>query len=121
MGAYDGGVSAHAELPAQPAETIDVRDYEAAGELLRALTAPVRLALIELLTERPLCVHELVDAVALAQPLVSQHLKVLRAAGLVTAARRGREVTYQLADTHVGHIVKDAVKHAQERRGSGRA
>jgi DNA-binding transcriptional ArsR family regulator len=116
MRAYDVRVSAHPAKAAEPA-AVDVRDYEGAGELLRALTAPTRLALIELLSPGPRCVHELVDTLGVAQPLVSQHLKVLRAAGLVTAARRGREVTYELADTHVAHIVRDAVRHAAERRG----
>ena len=46
------------------------------------------------------------------QPLVSQHLRVLRAAGVVTGARRGREIEYSLTDEHVAHIVADAVSHA---------
>ena len=115
MGAYDGRVGAHAAgTSGQP---VDLHAYERAGDLLRALTAPTRLALIELLAPGPLCVHELVDALGVAQPLVSRHLKVLKGAGLVTAARRGREVTYELADTHVAHIVRDAVRHASERPG----
>lgn len=85
-----------------------------ASELLRALTAPVRLALIVELDEGARCVHELVDALGVSQPLVSQHLRVLRGAGLVTSQRRGREVTYQLSDEHVAHIVRDAIHHAEE-------
>jgi DNA-binding transcriptional ArsR family regulator len=88
--------------------------YEAAGQLLRALTAPIRLAVIELLADHAYCVHELVDALDVPQPLVSQHLRVLRGAGLVHTTRRGREIVYQLADTHVAHIVRDAVAHAGE-------
>jgi DNA-binding transcriptional ArsR family regulator len=88
--------------------------YEAAGQLLRALTAPIRLAVIELLADHAYCVHELVDALDVPQPLVSQHLRVLRGAGLVRTTRRGREVAYQLTDTHVAHIVRDAVAHAGE-------
>src|SRR5664280_988639 len=42
-----------------------------------------------------------------AQPLVSQHLKVLRAARLVGTKSRGREVVYLLTDAHVAHIVRD--------------
>lgn len=90
--------------------------YEEAGQLLRALTAPVRLAVIDLLADHSYCVHELVDALDITQPLVSQHLRVLRGAGLVFSRRRGREVVYDLADTHVAHIVRDAVAHAREVR-----
>jgi DNA-binding transcriptional ArsR family regulator len=89
--------------------------YDAAAELLKALAAPTRLAIIELLCDGPRCVHELVDALRCPQPLVSQHLKVLRAAGLVATARRGREISYSLADQHVSSIVRDAVQHAGER------
>jgi DNA-binding transcriptional ArsR family regulator len=61
-------------------------------------------------------VHELVDALGVAQPLVSQHLRVLRGAGVVRGARRGREIEYSLTDEHIAHIVADAVSHAREGR-----
>jgi DNA-binding transcriptional ArsR family regulator len=82
--------------------------------LLRALAAPVRLAVITELADGPRRVHELVDAVGVSQSLVSQHLRVLRAAGLVASTRRGREIAYRLTDDHVAHIVRDAIAHAQE-------
>jgi DNA-binding transcriptional ArsR family regulator len=89
--------------------------YDAAGDLLRALTAPIRLAIIDLLADQTYCVHELVDAIGASQPLVSQHLRVLRGASLVRTRRRGREVVYELTDVHAAHIVRDAVAHASER------
>jgi ArsR family transcriptional regulator, zinc-responsive transcriptional repressor len=92
----------------------DIDRYEAAGRLLRALTAPIRLAVIDLLADHPYCVHELVDAIGAAQPLVSQHLRVLRGTGLVRMSRRGREVVYELTDVHAAHTVRDAVAHASE-------
>ena len=61
-----------------------------------------------------LCVHELVEALEVPQPLVSQHLRILRSTGIVTGTRRGREVEYKLADEHIAHIVADAVAHGQE-------
>src|SRR5689334_8337845 len=106
----------HADADAQPIARPDgavgMAPYLAAGELLRALTAPVRIAVIHLLAEAPRCVHELVEALDLPQPLVSQHLRVLRGASLVETERRGREVVYRLADKHVAHFVRDAVRHA---------
>jgi DNA-binding transcriptional ArsR family regulator len=93
---------------------VDPASYDAAAALLKALVAPLRLALVDLLSSGPLCVHELVAALGAAQPLVSQHLKVLRSAGLVATTRRGREVVYRLADDHVAHVVRDAVAHARE-------
>lgn len=89
-----------------------------AVDLLKALAAPVRLAALEQLVIGPRCVHELVDLLGVSQPLVSQHLRVLRSAGLVTAGRRGREVEYALADHHVAHVVQDLIQHAAEPRDS---
>ncbi len=82
--------------------------------MLRALSAPVRLAIVLELRAGARCVHELVEAIEVTQPLVSQHLRVLRGAGLVAAERRGREIAYSLRDDHVAHIAIDAVKHVQE-------
>jgi Predicted transcriptional regulators len=90
--------------------------YEAAGELLRALSAPLRIAIVTELAGGGRCVHELVGALKVAQPLVSQHLKVLRSAGVVHGSRRGREIEYSLTDEHIAHIVADAVTHSREFR-----
>ncbi len=99
------------------AKTHDV--LSGAADLLKALASPVRLATVVELSEGPRCVHEIQTALELSgrevsQPLLSQHLKVLRDAGLVTTTRRRTEITYQLADAHVGHIVNDAIRHSQE-------
>lgn len=111
----DGHVSAPPDaMPPSPA--VPLPDYTDAGELLRALAAPLRIAIVVELDAGPRCVHELVDALAAPQPLVSQHLRVLRSAGVVVGERRGREVVYSLADAHVAHIVTDAVSHAREGR-----
>ena len=86
----------------------------AAGDLLRALAAPVRIAIVLQLRESERCVHELVDALGVTQPLISQHLRVLKSAGVVQGERHGREVVYRLVDEHLSHIVVDAVTHAAE-------
>ncbi|WP_155765667.1 ArsR/SmtB family transcription factor [Mycobacterium colombiense] len=119
----DPGVVAHDHAALDAAGHSGVTAYpvppprdilDAAGELLRALAAPVRIAIVLQLRESHRCVHELVDALGVPQPLVSQHLKILKAAGVVTGERSGREVLYRLADHHLAHIVVDAVAHASE-------
>jgi ArsR family transcriptional regulator, zinc-responsive transcriptional repressor len=87
---------------------------ESAGDLLRALAAPVRIAIVLQLRESSRCVHELVDALEAPQPLVSQHLRVLKAAGVVEGEKSGREVLYRLVDHHLADIVIAAVTHAAE-------
>jgi ArsR family transcriptional regulator, zinc-responsive transcriptional repressor len=107
---HEHAAGAFTEYPPPPPREI----LDAAGELLRALAAPVRIAIVLQLRESQRCVHELVDALGVPQPLVSQHLKILKAAGVVAGERSGREVLYRLADHHLAHIVVDAVAHAGE-------
>jgi ArsR family transcriptional regulator len=91
-------------------------DLRAAAQLLRTLGSPIRLAILRELIDCELCVHEIVGSLAdngakVSQPLVSQHLRVLRQRALVRTRRRGREVAYTLADEHIGHIIVDAIGH----------
>lgn len=95
------------ELPARAS-------FDAAGDLLRALAAPVRIAIVLQLREQARCVHELVHVLDVPQPLVSQHLRILKAAGVVDGVRSGREVLYRLVDHHLADIVVTAVTHAAE-------
>ncbi len=106
----------HVPTAARPRPTAASAGLDVAAELLRALASPHRLAIVRELDGRARCVHELVDALGVSQPLVSQHLRVLRAGRLVRAERRGREMAYSLSDDHVARIVRDAVVHATERR-----
>lgn len=89
---------------------------ERAAELFGALASPLRVAIMRRLGEGDQCVHDLVDAFDVTQPRVSQHLKVLRAAGLVSAERVGREMRYRLDDEHVRHLLADALRHCDEPR-----
>lgn len=88
--------------------------FTPAADLLKALASPHRVAIVDLLADGPHRVHEIVEALGVDQPLVSQHLRVLRDAHLLTAERHGKEVVYSLADDHIAHIVGDAITHAAE-------
>ena len=88
--------------------------YLPAAELLGVLAAPVRLALVVRLADGPAAVHQLTEELGESQPLVSQHLRVLRAARLIRSTVSGRERIYELTDDHVAHIVNDAVRHTAE-------
>lgn len=71
------------------------------AEILKTLASPRRLEILHALALGPLEVGHLADAIGAAQPNVSQHLSVLRAAGIVEAEREGRGVQYRLADPDV--------------------
>ena len=84
-------------------------DVEQLAQIFKALSDPTRLRLIKLLTQHPaddrpdacngmgfLCVNALAHRLGVSQSAVSQHLRVLRQAGLVRGERRGSFVHYSL-------------------------
>jgi DNA-binding transcriptional ArsR family regulator len=64
--------------------------------LLDALGDPTRRSIVERLAERPRAVGELADELPISRPAVSQHLKVLKDAGLVSERAAGTRRIYRL-------------------------
>ncbi len=75
--------------------------YSLQADVLKTLASPRRLEILHRLAEGPCEVGRLAEELGLSQPNVSQHLAVLRSAGVVEAERDGREVRYRLADDDV--------------------
>ncbi len=73
------------------------RPHELA-ELFKTVSDPTRLRLVKMLAEasHPLCVNALTARLDVTQSAVSQHLRVLRQAGLVHSERCGSHVHYSL-------------------------
>jgi DNA-binding transcriptional ArsR family regulator len=69
---------------------------DAADDAFRALASPARRRALSLVKDRPLPVGELAAALGVSQPAASQHLAVLREAGLVTVAADGRRRLYRV-------------------------
>lgn len=67
-------------------------------KVTKALSDPGRVKIIKMLQHRSMCVCEIQAAIGLAQPTVSNHLKILEEAGLVTSRKSGLWVNYALAD-----------------------
>ena len=70
---------------------------ESSARLFKAFSDPVRLRLLNLLSDREVCVCHLHAALALPQPTVSRHLASLRKAGIVVGRKEGLWVHYRLA------------------------
>jgi ArsR family transcriptional regulator len=85
------------------------------ADVLRTLANPRRLDILHRLAAGPLEVGRLAESLGLSQPNVSQHLAVLRAAGVVEAERDGREVRYRLADPDV-MVACGVMRRVLERR-----
>jgi ArsR family transcriptional regulator len=84
--------------------------------LFKALSNPLRLRILVELMASPQCVHDLTTSTRASQPLVSQHLRVLRQAHLVTGDKAGRETVYSIADQHIAHIIQNALTHISEEK-----
>jgi DNA-binding transcriptional ArsR family regulator len=76
--------------------------YQANG--WSALGDPTRRAIFERLADRPRAVGELANELPVSRPAVSQHLKVLKEAGLVVDRRDGNRRIYQLDPDGVGAL-----------------
>jgi rhodanese-related sulfurtransferase/DNA-binding transcriptional ArsR family regulator len=78
--------------------------YEQLARLGKAISAPKRLELLDLLCQGPRNVEALAEQAAISVANASQHLKILRAAQLVTAEKYGVYVEYRLADAEVARF-----------------
>jgi ArsR family transcriptional regulator len=75
--------------------------YTLQADVLKVLAHPRRLEILHALNAEPREVGRLASDLGMSQPNVSQHLAVMRAAGIVEAVRGGREVRYRLIDPDV--------------------
>jgi len=77
-------------------------DEERLANMLKALGNPVRFSIVQILAEKRMCITgEIVEFTTLAQSTVSQHLKVLRDAGLIAGEVEGPATCYCL---HAGNL-----------------
>jgi len=69
-------------------------DPEKLARIFRLMSVDTRVRMIQLLKRRSLCVNALARSLGLTPAAISQHLRVLRDAGIVTADKRGYFVHY---------------------------
>jgi DNA-binding transcriptional ArsR family regulator len=90
--------------------------YNKQAQLFQALSHPVRLRILDILTRQEACVCHLTAILQRPQPYVSQQLATLREAALVTDRREGTLIYYRLADDRLAELVdqgKALVRSAQ--------
>ncbi|MEU9716168.1 metalloregulator ArsR/SmtB family transcription factor [Streptomyces sp. NPDC047976] len=79
--------------------------YQAKAEFFRMLGHPVRIRVLELLQDGPMPVRDLLAAIEVEPSALSQQLAVLRRSGIVTSARNGATVVYELAGGDVAQLM----------------
>ncbi|MCB9292877.1 MAG: winged helix-turn-helix transcriptional regulator [Lewinellaceae bacterium] len=77
------------------------------SEALRAIAHPIRLAIINLLSNRqPLSVSDIHERLQIEQAAASHHLKILRYNGILQARREGRYIYYLISDDTYPQILE---------------
>ncbi len=77
------------------------------AEMFKALAHPVRLKIVMGLMHKENCnVSTMVEKLGISQPNVSQHLNILKHAGVIENFRKGGFVCYKLSNDYVKEIIK---------------
>jgi ArsR family transcriptional regulator, arsenate/arsenite/antimonite-responsive transcriptional repressor len=91
-------IATDACAPGPPDGAVDAPDDTTLAQLAKALGHPARIRILRLLADRRTCVTgDVVAELPLAQSTVSEHLRILREAGLVQATPEGTRSAYCLA------------------------
>ena len=84
------------------------------AETFRLLGDPTRLRILMYCLNQPRAVGDIAGSLGLSQTLVSHHLRLLRGARLMRGVRQSRQIFYEVADSHVSHVLTDMASHIQE-------
>ena len=98
---------------------LDQQVLERQVRICKAFANPVRLRMLDLLARREHTVSEMQTALEITLPNVSQHLSILKAAGVVSTRRSGKQIYCFLALPEVKHacqLIRDVLR-AQLKRG----
>lgn len=111
-------MTSHLPLPPDQAQ---LDRYHAAAAICRSLTDPKRLALLDLLRNGERSAGELAESVGCTLANASQHLAILRYAGLVETRRRGTSILYRLALPEILDACDTVARLVTARAGAQRA
>ncbi len=81
------------------------------AETFGLLADPTRLSIVVVCMEREVPAGDIADELGLSASLVSHHLRLLRAARMLRAERRGKQVFYSMADACVLSVLKIMINH----------
>lgn len=86
--------------------SVETQPYEAQAQLLKVLTHPARLAILEILRDGEHCVCHMEAYLGFRQSYISQQLSVLREAGLIQDRRDGWNVFYRVIEPRIFEVIK---------------
>jgi len=80
-------------------------DYEKNCQVLKALSHPIRLQMVDVLLDDKCCVTDVVNALGISQSTSSQHLSILKNSGIVYPEKHGTKTCYIVNNDLVKEIV----------------
>jgi len=87
--------------------TLDIQKLETAASKLRAMAHPMRIAIIELLTDnKKLTVTEIYERLSIEQASASHHLNILKNKGLLDSKRNGKMILYSLKTNVLANVIE---------------
>ncbi len=85
---------------------LDIQKLELAASKLRAMAHPMRIAIIDLLTEnKKLTVTEIYERLSIEQASASHHLNILKNKGLLESKRDGKMILYSLKTNVLANVI----------------
>ena len=82
------------------------KDYAEISEIIKAISHPARLEIIDRLEKNGCNVSRIQKNLGLPQSTISQHLKILRNAGIIKSRREGTKVCYEIEIKEVRSIIR---------------
>lgn len=92
-------------------ESISMETMDRVASILRVISHPVRLKLIELLEFRHMTVGELAQETGLAPHACSQHLRIMQARNVLASKREGKTVYYEVICPQALHTIHCIREH----------
>ena len=75
--------------------------YKIHAEMCKVFSNPTRLEILNLLRDKELSVTELIKKTKLSQANISQHLSIMKSKGIVLSDRKGKNISYKLANPKI--------------------
>jgi len=75
-------------------------------EVFKALSDSTRIKILELVKDEEKCICEIIPETGKSQPNVSQHLKVLKIAGLITERKEGTRILISISNPNIFDVIE---------------
>lgn len=109
---HDHGDKRSAERLCRELESAE--GFDAAAELFRQMSDPVRVRIFWILSHREECVINISAMLGMSSPAVSHHLRHMKDSGIIESRRDGKEVYYRVADGERGILLHDVIERISE-------